>query len=105
MHKGLVVAAGFMVGAAALAPDAQAERAIAPQRVVRTHDFWRDIAMPHAEQIAQITMRVDQALQQFDYGYGAAMDLVGENHARTLRGAYLPSCASRAGSRPTASRC
>jgi hypothetical protein len=52
----------------------------------RSHDFWLDIVSPHAEQVAAIVQRVNNLLQQIDYGV-TTFDAV-ENRTRMLERTY-----------------
>jgi tetratricopeptide (TPR) repeat protein len=51
-----------------------------------THDFWRDIITPHAQQVEAIVQRVNNVLQQIDYGV-TTFDVV-DNRARVLERTY-----------------
>jgi tetratricopeptide (TPR) repeat protein len=84
----LLVATALGAGSFGGAQQAHAERAVVPRASSGPHNFWRDIAMPHADQIAQILSHVDQTLVSFDTPYVAAADSSGENRMRVLRNAF-----------------
>jgi hypothetical protein len=69
----------------AIGPSARADYARAPSDQ-HPHDFWLDIVSPHAEQVQAIVQRVNNLLQQIDYGM-TTFDAV-ENRTRMLERTY-----------------